>query len=196
MFVKLLKSASIVLLVLNFMACSLFTPAVPAPDIAEIEKEEQAVYSFFVGGNTGTALILQNTSTNMADDNPQQTMDYIRSGLKGISDGTINSYLKRNAMPSQLRPDMQLGTQYVLLDEAELAEITRQPNWGQVLNEKYPNSHGYTMFSRVGFNNSLDQAVIYVGQMAGPLMGSGYYYLMEKQNGDWVIKQQVMVWIS
>jgi len=48
----------------------------------------------------------------------------------------------------------------------------------------------------VGFNNSLDQAVIYVGNMAGPLIGSGFYYLMEKKNGEWVIKEQVMVWIS
>jgi hypothetical protein len=28
------------------------------------------------------------------------------------------------------------------------------------------------------------------------LMGSGSYYLMEKQNGEWILKDQVMVWIS
>jgi hypothetical protein len=27
-------------------------------------------------------------------------------------------------------------------------------------------------------------------------MGSGYYYLMEKKNGQWLIKEQVMAWIS
>ena len=91
---------------------------------------------------------------------------------------------------------MNLGVDYVLLSADELAQITSQPNWNEVLNEQYPNSHGYTVFSRVGFNSSLDQAVIYIGNVAGPMMGSGFYYLMEKENGEWVIKEQVMAWIS
>jgi hypothetical protein len=32
--------------------------------------------------------------------------------------------------------------------------------------------------------------------MGGPLMGSGFYYLMEKENGEWILKEQYMVWIS
>jgi len=91
---------------------------------------------------------------------------------------------------------MKLDVDYILLSTEELSEITRQSNWGEVITQKYPGSYGYTMFSRVGFNNSLDQAIIYVGQMAAPLMGSGFYYLMEKKNGEWVIKEQVMAWIS
>lgn len=193
---QLFKTALIVSLTLSFMACSLFTPAAPTPNAADVEKEEQAVYSFFVSGKPGIALILQDTSTNVSDTDPQQTIDYIKSGLKGVSNETINSYLARNKQPTQLSPDMQLGADYMLLSADELSKITSQSNWGEVLNEKYPNSHGYTMFSRVGFNNSLNQAVIYVGQMAGPLMGSGSYFLMEKQNGEWIMKGQVMVWIS
>ncbi len=196
MFIKLLKKAPIVFFALTFLACSLLTPAAPMPNAAEIEKEEQAVYATFFKQSTGTVVILQNTSINMSNDNPQQTMDYIKSGLKGISNETINSYLARNRQPGQLSPNMHLGVDYVLLSEEELAKISSQSNWGDVLNEKYPNSHGYSMFSRVGFNNSLDQAVICMGQVAGPMMGSGYYYLMVKQNGQWIMKEQVMVWIS
>ena len=85
---------------------------------------------------------------------------------------------------------------YVLLSADELAKISSQPNWGELLAKKYPNSHGYTIFSRVGFNKTLDQAVIYVGKVAGPMMGSGSYYLMEKKNGLWLLKEQINVWIS
>jgi len=197
MFIKLLKKAPIVLFTLNFIACSVFTPAsASTPTAADIEKEEQAVYAFFVSGNTGTAIILQDTSTNISSDDPQESIDYIKSGLQSISNETINNYLERNAQPGQLSPDMDLGVDYVLLSTDELSAIMGQADGWAVLNEKYPNSNGYTVFSRVGFNNSLDQAVIYVGNMAGPLMGSGFYYLMEKKNGEWVIKEQVMVWIS
>jgi len=197
MFIKLLKTTPIVLLALNFMACSIFTPAPEStPTAADIEKEEQAVYSFFVYDAGGVAIILQDTSTNISGDNPEQSIDYIKSGLNDISSETLESYLARNAQPSRLSSDMNLGMDYVLLSVDELAKISSQPNWGELLAEKYPNSHGYTIFSRVGFNNSLDQAVIYVGNVAGPLMGSGFYYLMEKENGEWAIKEQVMVWIS
>jgi hypothetical protein len=180
---------------LAVLACSLFTPS-PTPSAAEIEKEEQAVYSFFVGGNGGNALILQETSTDISVDDPKAIKENIMSGFKNISSQTVDSYLARNEQPSQLSPDMELGVEYTLLTLDELSKITSQPNWHEVLNEKYPGSGGYTIFSRVGFNNTLDQAVIYVGQVAGPLMGAGYYNLMEKQNGEWKLMEQVMVWIS
>jgi hypothetical protein len=177
------------------MACSLFTSA-PVPSQADIEKEEQAVYAVFVAGSKGPALILQDTSTGLSDDDPGQTIDNLKGGLPSISNETIDSFVERNAQPGQLSPDMQLGVDYVLLSQDELAEISSQPNWHKVLAEKYPGSEGYTIFSRVGFNQSLDQAVLYVGDVGGPLMGAGFYYLLEKQNGEWGIKEQIMVWIS
>lgn len=189
------KKLLIVLFAINFIACSIFTPTA-TPSAADIEKEEQAVYSFFVYDPGGVAIILQDTSANISEADPQESIDYIKSGLKGISNETLDSYLARNAQPGQLSADMNLGMDYILLSTEELAEISSGPNWGELLTEKYPSSHGYTIFSRVGFNNSLDQAVIYVGSVAGPLMGAGFYYLMEKKNGEWVIKEQVLAWIS
>jgi hypothetical protein len=91
---------------------------------------------------------------------------------------------------------MQLGQEYILLSQPELAEISSQGNWHEVLQERYPGSNGYLIFSRVGFNRTLDQAVVYVGEVAGPLMGAGYYYLLEKETGKWTIKAETMVWIS
>ena len=177
------------------LACSFFTSE-PTPSQADIEKEEQAVYAAFVGESKGPALILQDTSTGLSDETPQQIIDNLKSSLSGISSETIDSYVERNAQASQLAPDMQLGMDYVLLSREELAEISSQGNWHEILQERYPGSNGYLIFSRVGFNKSLDQAVLYVGDVAGPLMGAGYYYLLEKQNGEWTIKEQVMVWIS
>jgi hypothetical protein len=192
---KLFKKLFIFVPVLFALACSTLTPK-PTPTAADIEREEQAVYSFFLPDKGGAALILQDTSTNISDDNPEESIDYLKSGLKSISKETVISYLARNAQPSQLSPNMNLGMDYVLLSADELAKISSQPNWGEVLTEKYPGSNGYTIFSRVGFNNTLDQAVIYVGKVAGPMMGSGFYYLMEKKNGEWLLKEQINVWIS
>ena len=184
-----------IVLVCMLISCSAPTP-VPTPSAADIEKEEQTIYSLFLHDAGGAALILQDTSSEISTEKPQQSIDYIQSGLKSISSETLNNYLSRNAQPSQLSPDMNLGMDYVLLSADELAEIFSQPNWNQFLAEKYPGSYGLYTFSRVGFNNSLDQAVIYVGNVAAPMMGAGFYYLMEKKNGKWLIKEQVNVWMS
>jgi hypothetical protein len=180
--------------VLFVLACSTLVPK-PTPPAADVEKEEQAVYSFFVGAK-GPVLILQDTSTNISEMTPQELRASLKSGFKNISKETVDSYLARNEQPSQLSPDMNLGVDYTLLPIDELAKISSQPNWGELLTKKYPGSHGYIVFSRVGFNNTLDQAVIYVANVGGPMMGSGSYYLLEKKNGAWLLMDQVNYWIS
>jgi hypothetical protein len=141
-------------------------------------------------------LLLESTSLDVSAGDPKQIAENIRSGLPGIASETVDSLLKRNEGPTQLSAEMQLGVDYMLLSEDELAEISSQPNWHEILKERYPGSEGYLIFSRVGFNRTLDQAVISVGKVAGPLMGSGAYYLLEKQDGEWVIKDEMMTWIS
>ena len=79
-----------------------------------------------VSGNTGTAIILQDTSTNISSDDPQESIDYIKSGLQSISNETINNYMERNAQPGQLSLDMDLGVDYVLLSTDELSAIMGQ----------------------------------------------------------------------
>lgn len=195
MSIRFLKKIMLVFLLVNVLACNFLTPA-PKPDAADIEREEQVVYSFFVNAGDGPAVLLQDTTTDISQDDPQQTTDYVKDGLKNISDETLDNYLERNAEPSRLSPDMDLDMEYVLLSAEEHQSIFKQPDGWDVFYEKYPGSGGYTALSRVGFNSTLDQALIYVGNMAGPLMGAGFYYLMEKKNGEWVIKEQIMVWIS
>jgi len=195
MSIKFSNKILIFIPVLLAIACSTLVPK-PTPPAADIEKEEQAVYSFFVGADKGTVLILQETSTSILEQSPQELRQSLKSGFKNISRETLDSYLARNAQPSQLSQGMNLGVDYTLLSTDELAKISSQPNWGQLLAEKYPNSHGYNIFSHVGFNNSLDQAVIYVSKVAGPMMGSGSYYLMEKKDGEWLLMDQINAWIS
>lgn len=192
---KVFRSVLVFLLVFIFTACSAFQ-SVPEPSQADVEKEEQAVFSVFMPEGPGPALILQTTSTNIGGEKPREIRAHIKNSFKDVPNDLVENYLDRNAQPSQLSPDMDLGIDYVLMSSEELAKISSRPNWNQDLIEKYPASNGYLIFSHVGFNRSLDKAVIYVGKVAGPLMGSGSYYLLEKQNGTWTIKEETMIWIS
>lgn len=194
MFNKISRAILVSLFVLAAPACSLFTPKAPPPSPEDIEREEQAVYSFFVGNQP--ALLLETTSIGFLDYTPEEVKKYIRSEMSGVSNEAIDNFLDRNAQSSQLSPDMDLGIEYVLLTKEELKDISSQPNWGEILSQRYPNTSGYKVFSRVGFNNTLDQAIISVGEVWGPLAGSGTCYLLEKQNGEWFLMEELMLWIS
>jgi hypothetical protein len=190
-----IKKVLMIFLLLNVLACKALTP-VPKADAADIDREEQAVYSVVVHSGDGPAVLLRETSADISSDDPAQSLDYIKSGLPSASKETLNSFIDRNQEHTQLSPDMQLDVEYVLLSDDEQQSIFTQAEGWDTFYEKYPGSGGYTSLSRVGFNDELDQAVVYAGNMAGPLMGAGFYYLLEKKDGEWSIIEQVMAWIS
>lgn len=190
MSIKSLGKVLIFVPVVLALACSTFTPK-PAPAQADIKKEEQAIYSLLLADAGDVALILRDVSTG----NPGQNKSDLKSYFEDISGETVNSFLERNSQPSQLSPDMQLGKEYILLAPDEFSAISSQPNWGKVLEEQYPASNGYRYFSHVGFNNSLDQALIYMGSGYGPLACSGDYYLFEAVNEEWIIKETINILI-
>ena len=159
----------------------------PVVSQADIEKEKQAVYASFFKNYSGTVIFQEDTSTGFlpsSSNELEQRMAYISSDLPSASKETLNDFLERNRrQPSQLSSDMQLGIRYILLSTEELSAIIDQPNGWDVFHEKYSPS-GYMQLSQVGFNETLDEAIVYVGSVPGPMMGSGNYYLMEKKGGQ------------
>ncbi len=191
-----LRDIPFVFIVLLLAACSAMPPSAGTmPAAAELDREEQAVYATFFKDVKGPAALLLDTATDISTEAQGQNYDTIRSDLDGLSKETLENFKERNRQSSQLSPDMDLGVKYVLLSREELSAIFQQPDSWEVIYENYSAS-GYSEFSRVGFNPGLDQALVYMGHMSGPLAGAGYYYLMEKTNGQWEIKDQTMIWIS
>ena len=162
-----------------------------------IEQDEQAIYALFFSDFSGTiAIVREDTFGSSYPQDEQETRDYIKSNLSDISDETLNNYIERNAVSSKLPATMKLGVDYVLLSTPEFLEITSESNWGEILKEKYPGSQGCTAFSRVGFNKSRTQALVYVIRILGPLVGGGEYYLLEYNAGNWEIIDQFLNVIS
>jgi len=187
------------------------TPIVSPPDLkpapqtstpvvsqTDLEKEEQAVYASFFKNNSETVVIQEDTSTgwlSSSEEELKQRMDYIASGLPNASNETLSNFFQRNRQSTQLSPDMQFGIHYVLVSVEEFSAVMDQPDGWEAFHKKYSPS-GYMQFSRVGFNDTLDQAIIYVGAIPGAMMGSGNYYLLEKKGGQWSIREQVLAWVS
>ena len=175
-------------------------PQTPTPVVSQaaLEKEEQAIYASFLKNNLEPIVIQKDTSTGWlpsSEDELKQRMEYIASGLPNASNETLDHFFQRNRQSTQLAPDMQLGIHYILVSADEFSAVMDQPNGWDAFLETFSPS-GYMQFSRVGFNDTVDQAIVYVASIPGPMMGSGNYYLLEKKGGQWSIREQVLAWVS
>jgi hypothetical protein len=61
---------------------------------------------------------------------------------------------------------------------------------------KHPKAGGIWSFSRPGYNNRKDEAVLYVTHSCGWLCGTGHLYLLTKENDQWKVKNRLFLWIS
>ena len=186
--------------VLSLVACTGTPAPVSTPSAGQMDTEEQAVYAALLGNlySASSYVIMDTTATGPAGvGDTASTLDRIMQDMRAVDLETADSFRVRNDAAYPVRPDMDLGSGYVLLSQGEMSQIFSQNRDGwQLFYEQYPDAPGITTLSRVGFNNTLDQALVYVGTMSHWLAGAGYYILLKKVNGSWIVDQQVMTWIS
>ncbi len=177
------------------------TPA-PAstPAAGQMGTQEQAVYAALLRNlySASSYVIMDTTATSPTGvENTATILDHVLQNMHAVDQQTADSFRVRNDATYPVRPDMDLGSGYILLSLGEKSQIFSQNRDGwQLFYEQYPNAPGITTLSRVGFDDALDQALVYVGTLSHWLAGAGYYVLLKKINGAWVIDQQVMTWIS
>lgn len=190
----------IIILAIILADCSGTPAPSPTPSTAQLDLEEQAVYTaLLLKLHSASSYVIMNTTATglVGVGNTESTLAHIVQDMRGVDPQTADSFKVRNDAPYPVSPGMDLGSGYVLLSQEEMSRIFSQNQDGwQVFYNRYPDTPGITTLSRVGFNDALDQALVYIGTMSHWLAGGGYYMLLIKVNGSWHVDQQVMTWIS
>jgi hypothetical protein len=196
----MIKKAHLFFLVFLITACTGTPTPVSTPSSAQIEIEEQAVYAALLRNlyTASSYAIMSAAATGMTGVADTGTsLDRMLLDMHDLEQSTAENFSARNVTTTPVSPDMELGAEYVLVSQEEMSQIFSQNRDGWVLfYERYPNTPGITTLSRVGFNEPLDQALVYIGTMSQWKAGVGYYVLLSKVNGSWLVEQQVMTWIS
>lgn len=165
---------------------------------AELLKTEQEVYS--------ALLVNQKNSYNDPTD-VFQVIEYTNSGeLQGNTPGdsagyhlgfnendftdlqrkTLTDYQEKNKVSYPIKEFLSPIANVVLVNPAN----GKQLFW-------------WVSFSRIGFNSSLTQALVLVGDCRGEacydsagvfMYSQGFYIMLEKENGEWIIKDQRDAW--
>ena len=170
------------------------------PD-AGVSDEEYEIYSsiikqFYVEPKTKQVIIEERTfryDFGVANDEPWRE----KSKKKGesIDESAADDYETKNGSKWLLNKNsFKLPVKMSLITDNDLKAIFHG-SWGDLewINyyRRFPESRGFVMLSRVGFNTERTQALMYVGSRCGPHCGDIHFLLLEKANGIWSIKKEI-----
>jgi hypothetical protein len=190
----------IIILILFLVLTSCTTKAVATPS-PPAEAEEYAVYSamiqsLYLDKAKLEQVVINDVTAVDHTDNLSETLSYVSQNLPGVTDDLMVDFTARNKQQQALKPLFNLPIKLVFINKSELDEIFKDYKGWDIFYARYPGSQGTMTLSRVGFNQGVDSALVYVGNQSDWLGGAGYYVLLNKENGQWFVRGQVMTWIS
>ncbi|HQU90959.1 MAG TPA: hypothetical protein PLK77_01610 [Pyrinomonadaceae bacterium] len=148
-------------------------------------------------------VIRHRTRSEYAWSPEKENWEQVKIRLNALSDDTIAGYEAVRKTEAALKMKFEIPLKYLLLSDSNLREIFSSPNEHQRTPEQweefyklYPKSAGFNSFSRVGFDKTRRNALVYFVNWCGPLCGTGTYVHLENGEKGWVVKQSAGMWIS
>lgn len=176
------------------------TPAPTATPAADLNAEEYQVYSDLIRAEYGSrGMVVIHDATSLGFGGPiTDTLENTAGDLKGLEAATRESFVARNNRAYPLiSGDFSVDQPIVLLSQADISEFFGDQGTGwDGFYEKYPDAQGILELSRVGFNATTTQALVYAGNQSNWLAGIGWLILLEKHGDQWEVVARHMTWIS
>lgn len=160
---------------------------------SEIDDEEYSVYAFLIGDSEFSII---KDHTVIADGFP---LGEIKAKVPTISQETLDDFRLKYSKTAVLNHKLKVKGEYLLISKEELSRIFSgndlRKEWEQ-FDKKYPSAHGFTSFSRVGFNAQGTEALVYTEYECGWLCANGEYLFLVKDGSKWKIMARIQMWVS
>lgn len=170
----------------------------PAPPILSAEEyETQEVYSEVVrdmfGGRYKNVQVVID---------PETFPVYLcgggdlRTRMDGAGDETLRDYDRKREQAKRISALSGLAASQFFIERGEFDETFHAPDSGgwALFYERYPRSAGYIDLSRVGLNETYDEAFLYASRSCGYLCAEGWDVLLRKGPGGWRIIKKELRW--
>jgi hypothetical protein len=168
---------------------------------AGVSDEEYEIYSsvikqLYVQPNTRQVIIEERTFRyDFAVENDEPWREKNKKKGVSIDESAADDYETKNSTKWLLNKNsFKLPMKISLITDDDLRSIFHG-SWGDLewINyyRRFPESRGFVMLSRIGFNTERTQALVYVGSRCGPGCGDIHFLLLEKANGVWTTKKAI-----
>jgi hypothetical protein len=168
------------------------------PSAEEYEIYSAVITQKYVRPDTKLMMIEDRTFRyDFSNENDEPWRDKFKDKKTGltIDQSAAEDYETKNSRQSLLnKASFKLPVKVTLIGDLDLRAIFHG-KWGELewINyyRKYPDSDGFLMLSRIGFNTERTQALLYLGSRCGPGCGEINFLLLEKTNGSWSTKKEL-----
>jgi hypothetical protein len=166
-----------------------------------LDPQEITVYQTIIDDYypmaTRLILLAETTVGPMDQKLTQEIVNAIRNQMGDkLLPETIKDFLERINTKALLNSDFKLKSSYVIETNEEIRQIFLQENGWTGLQKHYPGAVSMIKVSRVGFNPTQDQALVYLEITGEGHTGGGTFILLNHANGEWRIMQTLRAWIA
>lgn len=120
---------------------------------------------------------------------------YIQMRMPEVEEETLSDFKIKNAEEYLIIDLFDIEADVTLVTSAKLHEIFQKGGWTGFY-ETFPYAPGILIFSKVGFNSDMTQALVIVGNSVDILWASGVLYFLVKEDDVWTIHNELLLWIS
>jgi hypothetical protein len=189
----------LVLISIALGSVSVSAPRAQSGSDTGVSDEEYEIYSsvikqIYVQPETKLLMIEERTFRyDFASENDEPWREK-KKGLT-IDESAAEDYEARNSQHWLLnKASFKLPVKTNLITDLDLKAIFHG-NWGELewINyyRRFPDSSGFVMLSRIGFNTEHTQALLYLGSRCGPRCGDIHFLLLERVNATWTTKKEI-----
>jgi hypothetical protein len=140
-------------------------------------------------------IVLENTTR--FDDFDGDTIFTPDLNLKALSKDlkpeTIQSFTAQNAKRQSITSPAKGSLKVELLDKKEAQDTVEYGRWKKLFTA-YPDSSGVVSLSKVGFDKTGTQALVYIANVYGEDAGQGTILFLQKIGQQWKVKEKILNW--
>jgi len=142
------------------------------------------------GSNSSSTTLLVLESPKYMKQPRSVDFDHFIKEYKKLEKETFNNFLVKNVTNINLKNEDFSRENMVTISHNQSTHrkdlLVKYPNWNTWILE----------FSKVGFNQDMNQALLYYGFDGGPGIGGGIYIILKKKRNKWKIVETVPAWAS
>lgn len=130
---------------------------------------------------------------------------YFKQNLKELKYTTFINFKNENKNRDTIKCKFSKDLKVIILSSLAIDSVFKVEhhldnmlilNPWEYFYEKYGKTQGLMGFSKIGYNEEFNQALLYFGNQSGGDAGFGYYVLLIKENDIWTEKASLMAWFS
>lgn len=181
----------------------------PVPE-AEYRLYDLVIQKKFLTSQTELVVIERLTVVKLGpgeQDIPSQTFFDGNQFFGGrLRQDLVTDFIIKNVKPSKLEGRFRLGVRYRFLSNGQLEEpevflapipVSRLPYGGELSPVQSAGSVvGAIGFSRIGFSQSGEQALVYVSDDRQDGTGAGFLFLLGRKGREWDFVDSEVVWFA